>query len=574
MKRALLLSFVTVLLISFGCSKTPREDLVVAVVDIKEITIGDFERISEVMEDKYLPETDDLEGKKLLLKHIINKEVMAIKAKAAGYEHEEGFISFWKRWKNPFVVAALWEHHVRKKITVTDKMVDAYFEKMQWEFTIRQLVLPEEEDALEMREKIMAGEDFAEMAKKYSLGPASEEGGFVGSSTIGDMHWWIEDTLYEMEEGDVSPPLRTNTGYALIKVERRRKVLPVHDREYAEKRVRAIEEKKGMEALKKKIEKEIEMTWSTDAINIAYDALPDDIPFQDIIDYKVTRENAPELDIPEEYKDMVICQYMDGSFTLRDFEDAYELAGLPSRPRRQYGREHVMQIVHRLIFDEVLPVYAEQMYGILEIPEIKEQLDKRKEEFLVYSLYQDQIADEVAVTERDIEYYYNDHIDEIINPEKRELQLCLVSDRSKAQGIMLRARKGEDFDNLVKIYSEDPKLKESLGKTGLIEEGQFPNFGEAAFSLAAVGDISDPVEIPRGYVVIKLLKIEKSKTPPLLEVAGKIRRKLMEEMAEDILLSKLDIWREDYIVKINEENLAKAELKRLKLAADEATGEE
>ena len=125
-----------------------------------------------------------------------------------------------------------------------------------------------------------------------------------------------------------------------------------------------------MEELKKKVEDDIDMTWTTDAINIAYDALPVDIDMEDIIEYKVTRDNAPKLNIPEEYKDMIICQYMDGTFTLRDFEDLYEATGLPARPRRQYGREHIMQFIHRKISDEVLPVYAEQVYGILEIPEI------------------------------------------------------------------------------------------------------------------------------------------------------------------------------------------------------------
>lgn len=574
MKRAVLMVLLFALLVSFGCSKTPREDLVVAVVDVKKITVGDFERISEVMENKYLPETNDLEGKKQLLKHIINKEVMAIKAEAAGYEHQEAFVNFWKHWKNPFVVAALWEHHVRKKVTVTDEEVDAYFQKMQWEFTIRQLVVPNEEDALEIREQIMAGEDFAEMAKRRSLGPAANEGGFVGSNTIGNMYWWVEDTLYEMEEGDVSQPLRTTSGYALIKVERRRKIVPEQDRAYAEKRVRAIKEKKGMEDLKSKIEKEIEMTWSTDAINVAYDALPDDIAFDDIINYRVTRDNAPKLNIPEEYKDMIICQYLDGTFTMRDFEELYEATGLPSRPRRQYGREHVMQTVHRKIFDEVLPVYAEQMYGILEIPEIKEQIDKRKEEFIVYMLYQDQVADEVAVTDREIESYYNDHREELVTPEMRDFTICLVSDRSKAQEIMLRARKGEDFGTLVRTHSEDPKVKETQGKTGLVQKGKYPDYDEVAFSLPNEGDVSEPVKAPRGWAVIRVDEIEESKVLTIAEAAKLIRRQLMEEMAEEILLSKLDGWREDYIIEIDEENLAKAELKRLRLPEDEAIGEE
>ncbi|MCK4237317.1 MAG: hypothetical protein KAX38_09385, partial [Candidatus Krumholzibacteria bacterium] len=78
MKRAILPIVALSLLLSLGCSK--KEDLVVAEVGTKKITVAKFEELAEVMENKYLPLTDDLEGKKELLQHIINKEIMTLKA--------------------------------------------------------------------------------------------------------------------------------------------------------------------------------------------------------------------------------------------------------------------------------------------------------------------------------------------------------------------------------------------------------------------------------------------------------------------------------------------------------------
>lgn len=547
-----------------GC--TERADRVVARVDTREITIADVETAALNLDEKYLPETDDMEGKKQVLNHLINKEVMALKALGAGYDKEEWFIDFWESFRNPFLVAALMEHGIRKKVTVTDEEVDDYFEKMHWEYTISQLVVPNEDQAWEIRQQILAGADFAEMARKYSFGAAAEEGGFIGANTVGRILWWVEEALFEMEEQDISEPLRTTTGYALIKLHRKRRIVPTDTKEYARARVKGIKEQQGIESLKAKIEKEIGLTFSDQAVTIAYDNLPDDYPMEDVfVTKRITRENAPLPKIPDQYLDMVIATYLDEKITLADFLEIYNNTGIPERPFRYQGREAVIQMVHRYIFDKILPDYAEQRAKVLEIPEVAETLEKRREQFLVHRLYQDQVKEQTAVTEREVTDYYNENREALRTQEKRDYAIILVSDKDKATEVVARARSGDRFDLLVRDYSEDPTAKENLGRTGLVPSGNYPEYDPVAFALPSEGSISDPFQTSRGWAIVRVVEIEPGRIPTASEAFDSIRKILLEAKAEELLQEKLETWKEDYIVEIHEGNLAKVDLGLTKL---------
>ena len=563
MKKAVLFVVAISVVLSAGCSK--REDLVIARVENKEITVTDFENATALLDTKHLPETDDLEGKKEMLDHLINKEVMALKARDAGYENEEWFQNLWVRFKNPFVISAMMDQLVRKKITVTEEEIDYYFDKMQNEYTLSQLVVMGEDLAWEIRDRILAGEDFAELAKEYSIDSSALSGGFIGSDTVGRILWWVEEALFDLKEGDISPPLNTSTGYALLKVHRIRRIVPDEGRDYAEKRVRGIKEKKGITELRAKVEKDIELTWYSDAVDFAYNALPDDIDFEDIISYKVTRDNAPKLDLPERYHDMIICSFTDGTMTLGDFAKLYEAIGLPERPRLDRGKESIVQLVHRKVFDEVLAAYAEQHVKVLEIPEVKEAYELRKEQFIVQKLYQDQILDEVIVSKPEIEEYYNEHKDEIVVPEQRDFSIVIVGDERMAKEVAAKAKSGTDFSQLVMKYSNDPQVKENKGRTGLKYMGNYPDYDAVAFMLPHVGAVSDPFATSRGWAVIKLEEIKQPETPTLIEANQTIKTRLKDIKAEQMFKEKMEKWREGYTIEIIEDNLKKAKMKRTRL---------
>lgn len=554
------------LTVAAGCAEKDPSKLVVARVDDRVITVGDVEEASEKMEDKYLPATDDLAGRKELLEHIIDKEVMALKALSMGYEKEEWFINLWKQFEGPFLIAKLMEWEAVRPITVTDAEIDRYFDNMHWEYTISQIVVANEDEAMELRERALAGEDFAELARTYSLGPGADQGGYIGSNMVGNIHWWVEEELFDMQPDDITMPLRTTAGWALIKLHSKRQVDPERDREWAARRVKAIKEKKAMEALKAKIEKDIELQFFPEAVSIAYDALPADIPYEDILSYKVTRKNAPKLNIPDQYRDMIICQYVDGSYTLADFEEFYEASSLPERPRRQYGREHVIQLMHKIVFDKVLPVYAKETAKILEIPEVKKIWDMRREQFLVYKLYEDQVKDFATVTDSDIREYYAEHLADLVVPEQRDFTVLLVADEATANTVYEEAKKPKaDFDKLVRRYSEAEDVKETLGKTGTHKSGDMPDYDAVGFALAKTGDLSPPFETSRGWAILRVDTIEKERMPSLEEARDAINKTLIEVKSEELLKEKLETWRAEHTIEINEKNLAKAKLARLRI---------
>jgi len=68
-------------------------------------------------------------------------------------------------------------------------------------------------------EEIRGGEDFEEMARIYSEGPAADDGGNPGRAfKKGELNQAMEDVLFSMEEGEVSEPFLDPQGYHLVKL--------------------------------------------------------------------------------------------------------------------------------------------------------------------------------------------------------------------------------------------------------------------------------------------------------------------------------------------------------------------
>lgn len=79
--------------------------------------------------------------------------------------------------------------------------------------------------AREILQRARSGEDFTELARRYSQGPGAANGGYLGTIRRGSLDGALENALFDTEPGGASGPVRTGFGYHVVKV-MARKTLP------------------------------------------------------------------------------------------------------------------------------------------------------------------------------------------------------------------------------------------------------------------------------------------------------------------------------------------------------------
>jgi len=110
----------------------------------------------------------------------------------------------------------------------------------------------------------------------------------------------------------------------------------------------------------------------------------------------------------------------------------------------------------------------------------------------------------------------------------------------KMEGILDRARQGEDFGKLAKEYSEDPGSKMNGGLYENFEKGTMVKpFEDAAFSVP-VGEISDIVETSYGYHILQI--VDRKKDERTIE---ELRPALISKIKEEKKKSAIDNLKEE-----------------------------
>ncbi len=115
---------------------------------------------------------------------------------------------------------------------VTDAEAQAFYDMQPEEFAqptqvrARHILLKQEEGTEEavqsLLKRIEDGEDFAALAKEHSECPSSEQGGDLGFFGEDQMVEPFARQAFSMKPGEISPPVETEFGVHIIKVEERR----------------------------------------------------------------------------------------------------------------------------------------------------------------------------------------------------------------------------------------------------------------------------------------------------------------------------------------------------------------
>ncbi len=87
----------------------------------------------------------------------------------------------------------------------------------------RHILVASEKEATAIAAKLSAGEKFEDLAKQYSLDGSKDYGGDLGYFTAPEMVPEFSKAAFALTAGSVSPPVKTDFGWHIIKLEDRKK---------------------------------------------------------------------------------------------------------------------------------------------------------------------------------------------------------------------------------------------------------------------------------------------------------------------------------------------------------------
>ncbi|MCX8094065.1 MAG: peptidyl-prolyl cis-trans isomerase [Candidatus Goldbacteria bacterium] len=228
--------------IKFPTAKLEKD--IVAVIGKYTLTKEKLRIIKEYMQEKYDVKLDpDQETE--FLEYLINRKLMALEAREKGYA-ERNDVKIKYEWDFDDIISHdFYKENIEKKSKVSTAEARDYYNKNKSDFVeikAQHILIKNKDLARNVYKKIMGGENFDDMAKKYSEDEVTKSaGGNLGYFTKGVMVKEFEDVAFSLGKDQVSEPVKTIYGYHIIKVLDRR---PISFEESKDKIINMIQNKK------------------------------------------------------------------------------------------------------------------------------------------------------------------------------------------------------------------------------------------------------------------------------------------------------------------------------------------
>lgn len=164
-----------------------------------------------------------------------------------------------------------------------------------------------------------------------------------------------------------------------------------------------------------------------------------------------------------------------------------------------------------------------------------------KEQLILFTLENREVRSGVMVSEADLKRFYESHLTLFMLPEEYRISQILLRPRkgesraelrARAREVSARLKRGDEFDELVLHYSDDPAAARG-SNLGFIRRGELEPPIERAVSALQPGQISEPVETPEGIHIIRLDEKKAAQFRPLEEVKAEMQGLVFQQKSAD-----------------------------------------
>jgi peptidyl-prolyl cis-trans isomerase C len=201
------------------------EDKTVAVVNGHEIKVSEVQMAT----DDIIGQLPDLPPKlryPYVVEYLVERHLMAQMAVKEGVADTDEYKRRLALYQAKALRDAYFFQKVRPMVTEEDikKAYDDEAAKVAQTERIRarHILVGSEKEANDLEARLKKGEKFEDLAKQYSLDGSKDYGGDLGYFTAAEMVPEFSKAAFALQPGEISPPVKTDYGWHIIKVEDRK----------------------------------------------------------------------------------------------------------------------------------------------------------------------------------------------------------------------------------------------------------------------------------------------------------------------------------------------------------------
>jgi len=390
--------------------------------------------------------------------------------------------------------------------------------------------------------QVKAGGDFSKLAMKYSDDTGTKQQG-------GDLNYFerrmmvkeFDETAFNLKVGEISPIIKTNFGYHIIKLTDR-KPYPAYE-----------DDKENLKKIFKQTRYQGQYDDLIANLKTKYNFKVNDQAIATIVaksDSVKIGGDHPKLD---EIKNLDVVSYAGKTVKA----DAF-LAQMNGSN----------DYLNKLISSDILHTAAQKFGADYLLDEEALNLEKTNAEFAslmedyrngiyIFKLQDDEVWSKINLDSTKLYNYYASSKNNYVWPDRIDFSEIFSRKDSLINHYYNLLKKGENFDSLAVKYTERPGYSEKAGNYGLTDVKASP-LAEQASKLTSIGEYSKPFSGTGGFSIVKLISKDPSRTKTFEEAKAEVSGAFQESESKRLEQDYIDKLKSTYKPVIYNDKLEKA----------------
>jgi foldase protein PrsA len=389
---------------------------------------------------------------------------------------------------------------IHDRIQLTENQVRDVFRRSNMSVKASHLLASTLEEANELYSRLESGESFDALAKEVFQSPALREtGGDLGYFGIDEMDLAFEDAAFSMRPGEVSKPVKTTTGFSIIKVTDVIESPILTEVQFAQQRpnmeqVALYQEKER--ATRRDLEQALSsMNWNQTSIDLLWNEISSQRDRYFTSD--VSLSELP-LSITDTVREQVIASFGGFDFTVADFliESYYTPA---DRRSQVQSKDDFIGQLEGMAYRSYALGLVNNHQGV-DRKFIEESIEETFYGYL-FERFEADLDNKVRVDELQMRQAYNRDPSLFVQPIMFDMSEIVLTNADQAAEVFTKLEKGASFSQILEEFGAESTSKKFGGHIGNLPITQFGSMASALRSIQP-GDYAGPFQVASNYFVI------------------------------------------------------------------------